>query len=453
VDNKDFCGHRAEVEARQILRSRFTVLWPLVSALLVLGSGCGRSDDEPASATGAASKPSVFDLNYLRREDVGAPVRDHPLICNVTAVDLDHDGLMDIIACEGQTNKVLWIRQVSRGKFQEIVLCDDIAAPVHATPVDMRGTGHYDLLIASMGQVFPDNDKIGSVVILENDGHEHFTKHVLIDHVARVTDVEPGHFTHSGRTDLAVGQFGYDQGEIRWMENMGNGVFKSHILLSLSGTINVCVADMTGDGNQDIVAVVSQDWEEIYFFKGDGNGNFTSKVLWGSTNQDYGSSGISLCDLNHDGRPDILYTNGDGFDYAEPGSRPWHGVQWLENLGGGRFKYHRVGDLHGAYSPIGVDLDGSGNTDIVAVSGFNEWKDPKSESLVVFQNDGHMNFTKHVLAYTPTHLITVFAADLDGNGHPVLITGGFHAYGPWLNMSRVSLWRRASDLPNPSNHQ
>jgi hypothetical protein len=117
-------------------------------------AGCGPADDPVGGAAPPGAKPAtVMDLNYLRREDVGAPVTDHPWVCNVTAVDLDHDGLMDIIACEGMANKVLWERQVSRGKFQEIVLSDDIAAPVHATPVDMRGTGHYDLLIASMGQV------------------------------------------------------------------------------------------------------------------------------------------------------------------------------------------------------------------------------------------------------------------------------------------------------------
>ena len=34
-----------------------------------------------------------------------------------------------------------------------------------------------------------------------------------------------------------------------------------------------------------------------------------------------------------DGDPDILYSNGDAFDYAPANSRPWHGVQWLENRG------------------------------------------------------------------------------------------------------------------------
>ncbi len=75
---------------------------------------------------------------------------------------------------------------------------------------------------------------------------------------------------------------------------------------------------MAGKGRPDIVAVVSQQYEEIYLFENQGNCVFTSQVIFGSTNEDFGSSGISLCDLNRDGKLDVLYTNGDGFDYAEP---------------------------------------------------------------------------------------------------------------------------------------
>ena len=328
-----------------------------VCAGLLLAAGCRRVDD-PAAGAAVAPRPSVFTTGYLRPEAVGAPVEGKPWIAQITAVDLDRDGLMDLVVCEAQKNQILWIRQTSPGKFEEQVLCDDIKAPVHTEAVDIDGDGDLDLLVASMGQVFPTNEQIGSVVILENDGHQHFTKHVLLDHVARVTDVRAGDFNHDGKLDLAVAQFGYDQGEIRWMENLGNWQFRSHNLLNLSGTINVCVADMNGDGIPDITAVVSQQWEEIHLFTNDGAGNFTDKVVYGSTNEDFGSSGISLCDLNRDGRLDILYTNGDGFDYAEPGARPWHGVQWLENLGEGNFRYHRIGNLPGAYSPVGVDLDG-----------------------------------------------------------------------------------------------
>jgi len=421
-------------------QSRATLLALAAACLLCAGPGCRRAVTEAPvtiEQTGV-----VEDTGRFTPEAVGSPVDGNPWISHVCIVDLDKDGLPDILASDDHLNAIVWLRQVSRGKFVESVLADNLPGVVHMEAVDMNNTGHLDLLVACMGEVFPNNDKIGSVIILENDGHQHFTRHVIADHIARVTDVQAADFTGSGRLDLAVAQFGYDQGEIRWMRNLGNWNFESHILLSLSGTINVCVADMTGHGHKDIVAVVSQQYEEIYLFENDGSGNFTNKVIFGSTNEDYGSSGISLCDINHDGRPDILYTNGDGFAYADPGLRPWHGVQWLENLGNGFFKYHRIGNLAGAYAPIGVDLDGNGVMDIVCVSGFNDWKNPKAASLVAFMNDGHQNFTMHVLAHEPIEQITCAAGDLDGSGLPSIVTGGFTAYPPFERMGRITLWRQ-----------
>jgi hypothetical protein len=406
---------------------------------MILVAGCGRRD--PNQKTVSSRPAVVIDTQRFVPEAIGGPLEGKPWISHVSIVDLDGDGRPDILACDDKKLAVVWLRQDAAGKFEEITLAEGLPSPVHVEAVDMNGDGHLDLLVACMGEVFPNNDKIGSVVILENDGHQHFIKHVIIDHVARVTDIRAGDFNGDGKLDLAVAQFGYDQGEIRWMENLGNWQFKSHNLLNLSGTINVCIADMNGDGTLDITALVSQQWEEIYLFENDGHGNFTNKILFGSTNEDYGSSGISLCDLNGDGRPDILYTNGDGFAFADPGQRPWHGVQWLENKGNGFFAFHRIGNVPGAYSPVGVDLDGDGNMDVVCTSGFNDWKDPKAVSVVAFFNDGKQNFTEHILAYSPIQLITCAAGDIDGSGRKVLVTGGFYAYPPFDKMSRITLWR------------
>jgi hypothetical protein len=384
----------------------------------------------------------VADTGRFTPEPIGVPFEGKPWISHVNVVDLDRDGLPDILFCDDKLNAVVWLRQTEPGKFSESVLMDGLAAPVHVEAVDMDGDGDLDLLVSCMGEVFPNNDTIGSIVILENDGHQHFTKHVIADHVMRVTDIRAGDFDGDGRLDLAVGQFGYDQGQIQWMRNLGNWQFEGHVLCSLSGTINVCVADMNGDHTLDIVALISQQWEEIHLFENNGKGDFKEKILFGSTNEDYASSGLSLCDLNRDGRPDILYTNGDGFAYADPGKRPWHGLQWLENLGGGSFKFHRLGDMSGAFSPLGVSLDGNGIMDIVCVSGFNDWSDPEAASLVVFKNDGQMNFTQHVLAHAPIQLISVGAIDLDGSGRPALVTGGFYSYPPFDRMSRITLWRQ-----------
>ena len=411
-----------------------------VSVLLV--AACGRP---PPPIVSISSRPvAVENIRYLSAQPIGASFTDHPWITHVMRVDVDGDGLMDLVACEARENKVVWLRQISPGRFVESVIADNISGPVHVTAAKMTDSGRPDLLIASMGQIFPNNDRIGSIIILENLGGGKFTQHVIAENIARVTDVQAADFNGDGRLDLAVGQFGYDQGEIQWMENLGEWKFRGHPLLSLPGTINVCIADFNGDRTPDIAAIVSQQYEEIHLFTNDGKGNFTGSVIWGSTNEDYACSGMTLCDLNRDGRPDLLFSNGDGFGPASvPGPRPWHGVQWLENRGNGLFKFHRIGDLAGAYSPVAVDLDGDGALDVVALSAFNEWEKPGVASMVWFRNDGKMNFTATVLAHTPTHLLTLTEFEPDAQGRPTLVTGAMHCYPPYDRMSRLLLWQRA----------
>ncbi len=382
------------------------------------------------------------DLNRFSSTAIGSPVGNKPWVAHVLANDLDQDGLMDTIVCESKDDTVLWLRQTAPGEFSEIILADDMRAPVHAEAVDMDEDGDLDLLIASMSIVFPNNDRIGTVYILENDGQQNFKRHILIENTYRVVDVRAGDLDGDGDLDLAVGKFGYDQGETCWMENKGNWEFESHPLLEISGVINTCIADFDNDGDNDIAAQFSQQWEEIYLFVNDGKGNFETKLLWGSTNEDYSSSGMTLADLDQDGLVDIIFVNGDGFGPTPlPGPQPWHGLQWLKNSGNNNFEFQRIGDLGGAYSPKVVDINEDGHLDIVALSSFNNWNNPKAESLVWFQNDGQMNFSMNILAYAPTHLLSVDAADFDGSGKLSLVTGGFHAYPPYDRMSRILLWK------------
>ena len=240
--------------------------------------------------------------------------------------------------------------------------------------------------------------------------------------------------------DLVVGEFGYDDGETRWMENLGHWQFRSHIVQSLSGVIHTIPVDLNHDGHMDFVSLVSQEWEEIYVFENDGKGNFQSHLVWGSTNEDYGSSGIRLVDLNKDGLVDILYTNGDAFDYLPPRPRPWHSVQWLENKGNFKFEHHPIGLLPGASAAVAVDLNGDGNLDVAAVSAYNFWEKPESQSMVWYENDGKMHFTEHDISHSPTHLISLEAADMNGDGKPDLVSVRMDVYQPFTNDRRVVLW-------------
>ncbi|MDX2186069.1 MAG: VCBS repeat-containing protein [Opitutaceae bacterium] len=425
------------------------ILIPICLSALALLGGCRRQTN-PELAT-VASKATlqratvVEDLGFMRGRTIGAAVEGRPWIAHVLPVDLDRDGLLDVVACEAQQSQVVWVRQVERGRFEEQVLADKMRAPVHVEAVDMDGDRDLDLLVSSMGEVFPNNDRIGSVIILENDGRQAFTPRWIERDVARVTDLQAADLNGDGKLDLVVGQFGYDQGEVRWLERTGPWSFVPHPLLDLSGTINVAVHDFNGDRKLDVVALVSQEWEEVYLFEGDGKGGFTKRVVWGSTNEDYALSGMTLADLNRDGKMDILFANGDGFGPAlMPGPRPWHGVQWLENNGDATFRFRRIADLAGAYSPVAVDLDGDANLDVVAVSAFNEWEKPNAQSLVWYKNDGKMNFTAHVLAYNPIMLLTLGVGDFEGKGRPAIVSGNMHAYPPYERMNRIMLWTRNS---------
>lgn len=421
-----------------ILFGGFAVSALTLSIYFLVSSRFGTLSDSPSS--NRPEKPTAQEAHFLTPMPIGFPVADHPKIGSINIVDLDQDGLLDILVCDMQADRIGWIRQHPINTFSEQWVGPKIKAPARAQSFDIDGDGDLDLLVAAMGQLLPTNDKLGMVVILENDGEENFASHILVEGIARVTDVRGGDLDGDGDADLAVGQFGYLEGETRWMGNLGDWHFKSHILQKLSGPVHTIPVDLDRDGDLDIASLVSQEWEEIYIFENDGRGNFEPHIIFGSTNEDYGSSSMNLQDLDGDGDLDVLFTNGDAFDYVPPRPRPWHGVQWLENRGDFRFDYHRIGYFQGASLARGVDIDKDGDLDVIAVSAWNLWDHPDAQSMVLFENDGRMGFTLRHVTGNPTHLIALEAADLNQDGWEDLVTGGMHVYAPFTKESRVILW-------------
>ncbi len=384
--------------------------------------------------------PPGKKIDFLRPQPIGDGFSEPPRVAHILAVDLDQDGLLDVVVCDARKNTVSWIRQYPRDMFTEQVLADGLVAPAHVQAIDFDADGDLDLIVAVLGQLFPNNDRIGSVVILEQADAMRFTPHVVAEKTARVSDVRAGDLDGDGDLDLAVAQFGYDDGQTQWLENRGGWKFDYHVLQSLSGPINCEIADLNQDGLPDITVLVSQEWEELYVFVGDGRGHFEPRLLWSSDNEDFGSSGMSLVDLDLDGDLDILYTNGDAFDYLPPRPRSWHGVQWLENRGGLNFQFHRLAEVPGAARAEPADVDHDGDLDLVVVSAYNYWEDPRAQSMVWLENNSQMQFCRHDLTNTPTHLITLSLGDFDDDGQTALVTGGMHTYAPFDRMERVVLW-------------
>lgn len=416
-----------------------------VAGLALASAWSCRQTPAPVSDERASILPAGPPSAFFASRPLGDPIRgdERPRVANVAIADLDRDGLADVLVCDALRNRVSWIRQSPKGTFTETAIAD-VQAPAHVEAIDVDADGDLDLAVAALGVLMPNNNRVGSVIVFENDGRQRFAPHVAADRIARVADVRAGDLDGDGDFDLAVAGFGYDDGETSWLENKGGWTFEQHVLLRLSGPINAIITDVNNDKRPDIVALVSQEWEEIWTFLNDGRGRFTPKMAWGSTNADFGSSWISVVDLDRDGDPDVLYSNGDAFDYAPANSRPWQGVQWLENRGGEGYAYHRIADFPGASGTEASDIDGDGDLDVAVVSANNDWNDPKAPSLVWLENNGRLQFTLHAIASSPTHLITLAAGDLDGDGKPDLVTGGMHINRPYDRMGRITLWNNGN---------
>lgn len=443
-----------------LLRSNRLRAWRRSTAgscrLLALIAICLGGCYAPEAASGPDASLTTtlgVPLELFRTQPIGATFSSPPKISHVQIVDLNQDGLKEVLLCDCENNQVCWVRQTADGKFIETALVSNLSAPAHAECIDMDGDGDLDVLVAVLGMLFPNNDKIGSVVALENLGNQadgsssdgsmvlEFRQRVLLQDVARVSDVRAGDMDGDGKIDLVVTQFGYNQGELRWMKNLGEWQFDSRILHERAGGINGVIADMNADQHLDIVLLVSQEFEEVLIFSGDGRGGFTEELIFAAGNEDYGSSGLWVEDLDLDGDPDILFTNGDAYDYSPPHPWPWHGVQWLDNQSNGSYRYQRLAELGGAVCAQAVDFDADGDVDILASSVFNSWDSPESQSLILLENMGDMHFRQHPLANTPTHIQSFALSDLDADGIIDLVSGGMHVSEPYDRVERLLLWK------------
>lgn len=390
----------------------------------------------------------------LARSGYTAPNQSFPRIANVNLVKLFHPTRLDLLVCDARYHQVVALRPYAPAK-QRVRVLASIPGPAHTEVADLDKDGVKDILVADLGDVFPSDHKQGRVVWLRGGANGTFTPVTLLKNVGRVTDVQPADFDGDGDLDLMVAVFGWrHEGNVLLLENQTKNwsrpVFVPRVVDKRHGAIHVPVTDLNGDGRPDFVALFAQEYETVEAFLNLGNGKFRKQTVHASGDPSYGSSGIQLVDMDNDGDEDVLYSNGDVFDFAF--LRPDNSVQWLENKGAFPFVHHHITNFYGVHRAQAADMDGDGDKDVVAVSFLPEAFFPQRaelglDSAILLEQTAPDVWARHSLETVSCDHPTCVVGDLNGDNRPDLVAGNF-----WIStpdpLDTITVWvNRGSRQP------
>lgn len=373
-----------------------------------------------------------------------------PAVANAQLTRVFGNSNQQLVLCESRLNSLLVMKPNEPGPGGMVI--SGLTAPCHTTVADLDADGQNDILVASLGQFFPTNDKLGQVLWLRASASGQFATKTILDCVGRVADIQAADFNADGRLDLVVAVFGWQTtGEVLYLENHTTDwsvpQFAIHVVDSRHGAIHVPIADLNGDGRPDFVGLISQEHETVVAYLNDGDGGFRKETIFAAPHPSYGSSGIEIVDLDGDRDFDVLLTNGDILDKPHI-LKPYHSVQWLENEGMFPYKHHEIAPLYGAARAISADFDGDGDQDVLAVTLLPELLFPEREmlrlpSVVLFEQQAKRHFVTHVLETGNCDHFSCATGDWDNDGRPDVAIGNFAWSGSRPMSDAAVLWRNA----------
>lgn len=289
--------------------------------------------------------------------------------------------------------------------------------------INKDAAGNYSAAISCVGQLEPMDFPNGRVLKLDLKSPNAQLTDIETD-LSRPVYTATGDFNKDGLTDYVICAQGNMSGHIFWMKQNADHSYSRMEVKKQAGAIQVTVGDYNNDGWQDIIALFGSGDEGISLFLNDHKGGFKEQSLLRFPPV-YGSSSFQLVDVNHDGKPDIIYTA--GYNYRNSRIlKPYHGLYIFLNQGNWKFKQAYFYPINGCTKAIAADFDGDGDIDIATSAFFADLQNNPAESFVYFEQYSNMYFKPHAVPVSKYgRWFSMDVNDINGDGKPDIVLGNY----------------------------
>jgi len=386
------------------------ILCVLIASALLLG----------AQAPQAPSKESSKRIPVEFFEPIIMPTGISPYF--VVAVDLNHDGFLDLATSNTISHDVTVFINNGDGTFK-----DGVSYPTHGfTPYalaagDINGDGYPDLVCGNLFSV--------NIAIFINKGDGTFQDAVNIPTGPGPMFTALADFNNDGKLDIATSNIGHD--DITILLNQGDLKFKAVGPFKTGGVIpySIVAGDWDKDGKIDL-ATGNIYSANISVLRNLGDGQFGPAETYKT---DSLTQILYVADFNHDGYPDLVSGNG-GSD----------NVSVLLNDGHGKFK---PAVNYAVKLPQGVtagDVDKDGSMDIATAN-------QSANTASVLINNGDGTFV-HAMDYPVGGLYPtgVVLADLNNDGKLDMVTANSGSANISIFLNGIHVPRAISTTPAQS---